>query len=244
MDTQYRSASLAIWPAPVLEALEAAPGEACFDMDGTLLMGDIGEHILLRRQAAGLLHPDAHAAAGGDIWQVYSALMEARDVIPACALGALALVGMTEADVEEAVDEALASGGVTVRAPVLGLVRAAEAAGHRVWVVTGSPAAVGRVVARHLGLDPARVIGVELEDDSGVYSSRVKQPVPAGTGKLAAIEKFIGAVPLIAVGDSIFDLPMLSRARAGVGVPLAGGALIEAAAAAGVPVRMAEALGG
>ena len=196
MDTQYRSASLAIWPAPVLEALEAAPGEACFDMDGTLLMGDIGEHILLRRQAAGLLHPDAHAAAGGDIWQVYSALMEARDVIPACALGALALVGMTEADVEEAVDEALASGGVTVRAPVLGLVRAAEAAGHRVWVVTGTPAAAAASISAPPAKGtptPARArdsIGrSKIESPTAIsgtapmnFSMAASLPVPAGTG--------------------------------------------------------------
>jgi phosphoserine phosphatase len=191
-----------------LDAL--APGHAMFDLDGTLIAGDIGEATLRRRIQDGPLPPAARAVLGdADPWGAYEALAPVPQVIVAVQ----ALAGWTAADLERAVDDAFATGEVAVRPEVAAL---AEAVGrrHQVWILTGSAELLGVACARRLGI--RHVTGVRAVMDGPRITEEIVRPVSCSEGKVDVCRHVLGEErPVFAIGDSPWDVHVLRHAHVG-----------------------------
>lgn len=194
-------------------ALAVPPGEAMFDLDGTLIEGDIGEAVLELAVA--------RRAAPWD-WEAYHALIRTDDPaertrgsVRQAELAAQALAGLTVAEAEQLVDEAFARDMVRPQAPVCELAHRL-ARHHRVWILTGSAEVLGRAVAPRLGLD--RVIGLRLAFDGPALTDRIVPPLTMAASKINAAWVATGRVPAFAIGDSPWDAPLLMHARSRLGI--------------------------
>ena len=225
------------WPASVSVALQGPPAPVAFDMDGTLLVGDLGEDVLFARLAAEGPGPALRALLGPDVRAAYAhALAHGPDPLHYAACG-LALEGWSVDAAAAAAAEAFARGAVRVRPKVCALAQAFAAAGHPLWIVTGTATPLARAFAAHAGLPVAGVLGMELVVAAGRYTGAVDGPVLCGPGKVEAWAlRGPGRAPALVVGDTALDLPLMSIATVGaVGVPVRAAAA-AAFAAAGVPV--------
>jgi phosphoserine phosphatase len=192
----------------ILDALDALPpGDAVFDLDGTLIHHDIGEATLRRQIARGPLPPAAVAWLGTeDPWARYEALSP----VDQCVAAAVALAGLTRRDVESLVDEAFAAGDVAPNAEVCELA-AAIGRRHRVWILTGSAEVLGEAVAPRLGVRHVR--GVRLKERDGVLGDEIDGIVSCAEGKVRATWVHFGRRPVFAIGDSPWDLHLLRLAH-------------------------------
>jgi phosphoserine phosphatase len=86
--------------------------------------------------------------------------------------------------------------------------------GVRVWVVTASPEVTVRVAMRYFGYT-GRLIGLRNRVTNGVMTDVLEEPLSVQEGKVACIKRYIdsSARPVVAIGDSMNDLPMLEYAR-------------------------------
>lgn len=226
------------WPSCVEAALAAPPGLVAFDMDGTLIKGDVGELLMLRRVAAGDALPALRAWLGaGDLLAAYRAaarLPRPEHHYVASALGA---EGLDAADVGVRVRGLLDEGAIRGRPPVLSLLRALADVGHQVVVVTGSLRVVAEALVSALGIPVDRVIGQELVMRGARLGGRPRGPVLCGAGKVRAWREAGLDAPLLVFGDTPPDLPLMGTALLGaVAVPRRGAPLVAAARAAGVSV--------
>lgn len=195
-------------------ALALPPGEALFDLDGTLIEGDIGEAVLDLVVAG-------RGGSGWD-WSAYHALIatddpaeRTRGSVRQAELAAQALAGLTAAEAEQLVDEAFARDMVRPQAPVCELAHRL-ARHHRVWILTGSADVLGRAVAPRLGLE--RVIGLRLAFDGHTLTDRIIPPLTMASSKINAAWVATGRVPAFAIGDSPWDAPLLHHARSRLGI--------------------------
>lgn len=189
----------------LLDALAALPpGEAVFDLDGTLIHRDIGEAVLRRLIARGPLPATARAVLGtDDPWAVYEGL----DYHAQAVVAAQALDGLTVADCEQLVDACFADGDVAPNAPVCELAAAIARTHHRVWILTGSAEVLGKAVAPRVGV--RHVFGLRLDKVGDRLTDRVIPPVTVGEGKVPAAWVQLGRRPVFAIGDSPWDAHLL-----------------------------------
>jgi phosphoserine phosphatase len=192
----------------LLDQLNALPpGDAVFDLDNTLLLGDIGEATLRR-----LLHrlpPRAASLLGTtEPWAAYEALA-ARDWCAAGDVAAQALAGMSPTEVEALAADVLDRGEVRLNPHTVELARAL-ARHHRVWILTGSAELLGRVAGARMGIE--RVIGLRLREVGGRLTDELLPPRSCGEGKVLATRQLISEHPVFAIGDSPTDLPVLRLA--------------------------------
>ncbi|MES2644088.1 MAG: haloacid dehalogenase-like hydrolase [Myxococcota bacterium] len=192
----------------ILDALDALPpGEAVFDLDGTLIHHDIGEATLRRLIARGPLPAAATAWLGTeDPWGTYVAL----NPVDQCVAAAVALAGLDRAEVELLVDQAFAAGEVAPNAAVCELA-AAIGRRHRVWILTGSAEVLGEAVAARVGIRHVR--GVRLVERNGIFGDKVTGIVSCAEGKVRANWVHFGRRPVFAIGDSPWDLHLLRLAH-------------------------------
>jgi len=233
------------WPPAVAALCQpgCAPIDAIFDMDGTLLQVDLGDELVAHLLAAGHRPPAFMARA--PTLAAYQQATRGWNDLDQFILCGLITQGLTDAELDLSVRSCLAQ-RVPLRVPVVALARAMVAAGHRVWILTGSAQAIGKALARSLGLDDQRVVGLRLAADpqTGRYTDQVLPPVTFGSGKVDAARQRICLTPGFAIGDAHTDLPLLRAATVAVAVPSLDGRLGPLARAAGVPVRQLEDLGG
>lgn len=88
------------------------------------------------------------------------------------------------------------------------LIRELQRRKFQIWAVSGSNRWSVEPVFRHLDIGPEFVIGIELEEDGGVLSSRAVTPVPIRQNKVHAFEKRTTAVPVLVASDSRNDIPL------------------------------------
>lgn len=201
----------------MLDLSSEPTGDAVFDMDGTLILGDIAESVMLQRLADGVL-PAAVAAALGvdpahwtaeDVWHRYERQTR-EDPEGSIRSSAQMIAGMTEEACAQQVDRAFAEGRVRPHAPVCELA-AALALHHRVWILSASPEVLAVAVGKRLGI--SRVIGVRLVQAGGRFTEEILEPLPFFHGKPIVCQREIAPVPLFAIGDSPWDLPLLRTAK-------------------------------
>lgn len=190
----------------LLAQLAALPrGEAIFDMDGTLIEGDLGEAALKAVDRMG--HRNRVTEGHASLWDHYVGL---GDYVAQCRYAVEALGGLTLGQVAELADGAYARGEVTPRPAVCELAHAV-ARHHRVWLLTGSAEVLGLETAKRLGLDRVRGIRVVVTGDR--LGDTVIGPVTGGVGKVAAMWEYLGRRPVFAIGDSPHDVHLLREAK-------------------------------
>ena len=193
----------------VIEPLLATPGAGrpvCFDADGTIWRGDVGEDLLRFLVAEDRL--PAHKGER-DLYQRYETI---HDVDPpaAYAFAVEAMAGLEETTLigwcREFFSRRFAGRLFPFSRPLL---EAFTAAGYVPWLVSASPRWI--VEAGALALGVANVIAVDAELDAGRLTRRVRQPVPAGIGKVELLKQR-GLTPAFAAGNGNLDLPLLEFA--------------------------------
>ncbi len=195
----------------VIEPLLATPGAGrpvCFDADGTIWRGDVGEDLLRF-----LVAEDRLPAHRGErnLYERYEQ-QHAVDPPAAYAFAVAAMAGLEEQTLVQWCDDFYARRFAGRLFPFTRpLLEAFSAAGYVPWLVSASPRWIVEAGARQLGGLP--VIAVDCELDGGRLTTRVKRPVPAGEGK-ASLLKQRGLAPVFAAGNGELDLPMLELAVA------------------------------
>lgn len=188
---------------PELDALP--PGEALFDMDGTLITHDIAEACLRGLDRIG--HRNALTSGVERVFEAYKAIDSYEGQ---CRYAALALGGLRFGQIEALVDHAFANGECEPVAAVCELAHHV-ARRHRVWLLTGSPEVLGVIVGRRLGL--TRAFGIKLRQEGDLFLPETFGTITCDEGKVAAAWEMTGRVPVFAIGDSPHDLPLLRHAR-------------------------------
>lgn len=194
--------------AAVLAAIDAtAPGDRIFaDCDGTLWAGDVGDDYVRLAAARPELFPRA-SAADRDV-PAYLARVE-PDYEGACLQSAGLSMGIDPAVVKPALRELLAP-TLRPRRWLLDAMLDAHARGVGLVAVSASGTLPVEVGLELLGVrDRFAVVAVAF-DDAGPIA-----PWPIGFGKVHATRAAGLPAPAVAVGDSIWDGPMLADARAG-----------------------------
>lgn len=219
--SQGRVRSLDAWWAP-LPAEEARALRPAYEREAA--------RIAAERARGGEPEP-LNARLFGDLWGSYERLC-ALNIREGYLFAARCFTGYTPREAAalaaEQVEEALSSPVTAGEGPCLGvrprpamraLVAALEGEGLEVWVVSSShEALVTPLVTRELGVPSGRVIavGFELDAESGLLSPSPVEPCPIEEGKRTRFLEQLGAPPLLMVGDSRYDLPLMRASAGGV----------------------------
>jgi HAD superfamily phosphoserine phosphatase-like hydrolase len=208
------------------------------DGDGTLWSGDIGDDLFHALVASERILEDAHEAlrneaerAGIDAIEGRSAIEVARRLEAEYHAGrfseerifemmAWAFAGWTREEVHAFARGVMVKEGIASRAhaEALEIVSWAEKQRVRVYLVSASPHAVVEEAAIILGLDAAIIATVSRYDGERMLPD-VERPIPYGAGKVSALRAAAGDVPIVcAMGDNVFDLPMLASSRVPVAI--------------------------
>ncbi|MEO8800276.1 MAG: haloacid dehalogenase-like hydrolase [Polyangiaceae bacterium] len=230
--------------AAVLGRLEAAcietpHGVIAFDADGTLWSGDVGEdffHALIARRAIrdfarDALVAEAHqhhvkvelGASPTDVARaLYDAYVEGRyPEERTCEMMAWACAGWEKSEIEKHCRGVIEVGRLTSRIheEVYGVLQWARERGVRTLVVSASPREVVELAVAKLGILPEDVVASSSEYLKDKLTTQIERPIPYAEGKVTALRKIIGDLPLIAAfGDNAFDIALLSQARVAVAV--------------------------
>jgi len=127
--------------------------------------------------------------------------------------------------------------GLRTRPPVKKMVDRLKGAGFDVRVVTASPKRIVEAVVGHYGIPPEHVLGNRSVEKGGRLTKDVLPPITYRQGKVDAIEKYIGRMPVLVFGDAWTDWEMLNRADHGVLIDRGRDDLNKAALKAGILIQ-------
>ncbi len=209
-------------------------GIAAFDLDGTLIEGDIGEAVFARLLLDGALGPQPAFN-----YAEYEKL-KSQDEGQAYRRIVAAMAGCTERQIRKTTEslfrrseEWLEVDGFRVPVPrprpaLQKLLQVLWARRYRCLILTASNQWSAEVVAwRFFGIDQGDVLGVRTHVISGIPSGRltdqILEPAPVGPGKAVLLQALLGEATLdLAAGNSPADGPMMSLVRPGGVVVWAG----------------------
>ncbi|MDQ1591874.1 MAG: phosphorylcholine phosphatase [Pyrinomonadaceae bacterium] len=197
----------------------AAHCYAAFDLDNTLLVGDIGDALFAKLVQQGMVNEFGWKAYQKKIVEnrkeAYVAVVEAMRGLPVATI-----CEMTEKIISGQEPFVLIE-GESVPAPrpnalMQSLVTALRLRGIEVFVVTASNQTAATIAAwNFFGIPSENVLGIR----SGIYRNKlgqrlfdsVEHPVPVEHGKVEVLKGRLGSVrPCITAGDSEQDLPLLN----------------------------------
>ncbi len=89
------------------------------------------------------------------------------------------------------------------------MIRALQGLGFAIWVVSGSNKWSVEPVFERLGIPAHQVIGIEMDDQQGVLTSKEVLPIPIRQDKVAAFQRKNAIPPILVATDSKNDIPLL-----------------------------------
>ena len=193
---------------------------AIFDLDGTLYTGHIPRGIAYHHRVHRVkrLFLTFYVAAHAPLWPLWrSGLISETTMRELCArhLG-WTVRGWTPQEAATAFAWIAEQYVLPLVHPdVLSRLRDHQAAGHRVIIVSGTPAPLLAEIGRQLGVK--ETVGTPLVLRSGRYTGACERPVCQGRGKVSRLEAYLGSNDPIfwqrcyAYADSYTDLPLLER---------------------------------
>jgi adenylate cyclase len=197
----------AAWDPPqaaVLAAIAAlVPGDyVATDADGTLWAGDGGDEAV--RWVAAAYDPSVDVAA--------YLHREEVDYGGACRQAAEILSTVADLDAETSVGNLQTWLGRVLKPRVwlVDALRAAEARGVEIVVVTAAPLTSALRGLRATGLPAWPVVGIEVDGVGAVV-----EPAPVDEGKPLAFVQRYPVMAALALGDSRHDIPLLQSAKVG-----------------------------
>src|ERR1700722_5506610 len=211
---------------------------AVLDFDNTCIVNDVGEatlaficrnHLLrcgeLMPCGARLYDPAYHE----QVFRRYHELLNGGDIRSASLLCAGILAGFSPDEAAATVSAALDAEGATpgatelygipialgiaVRPALRRLIDFSAANNIQVWIVSASPQIAVQAAMRRFGL-AGHLIALRHRLDNEVLTQTLDQPHSIAQGKVDCIKRYIDGTrrPLFAVGDSVYDLPMIEYA--------------------------------
>ncbi len=214
---------------------------AVIDFDNTCIVNDIGEATLAFMCANHLLRYGELLPSGPEpcgtayherVFRHYHEILGQGDIRAASLLCARILAGFTPAEARAVVTATLdAEGthaaerelygvrigcGLAARGAVRGLIAFAAENAIAVWIVSASPAIAVATAMERFGI-AGKLIALRHRMAGAILSAEIEKPQSIAEGKVACIKTFIDPHrrPLLAVGDSIYDLPMIEYAELG-----------------------------
>jgi len=165
---------------------------------------------------------------------VHESLRHSEDRTAACLFSARLLRGLHERTVADLVEEVLdyeldrplssedipagppfsgisVPSGIRVYHEMLGLLQTLETYGFSTWLIGSANLYVMRALARRIGFPEERVLGLELQTQSGRYTERPVDLIPVGEDKLELYLDAVGRSPVIALGASMSDFDILEN---------------------------------
>jgi phosphoserine phosphatase len=187
---------------------------AVFDLDNTLLVGDIGESVFAALKLRGYLP--------GVAWDKYRRILNSNKMEAYCRV-VTAMSGLPERLVHRVTLDVLSRKDhyleleksfipVPYAHPIMAqLVSYLRLIGYQVHVISASNEISARLAAWHFfEIPPFNVFGIRQRQQRGTLTDELIEPLSIGVGKVDVYRKYIGVVdPLIAGGDSPLDVPML-----------------------------------
>lgn len=187
---------------------------AAFDLDNTLLIGDIGEAVFAALKMQGYIP--------GFGWESYRKLLATNRGEAYCSI-VRALSGLTERTIHKVTLDVLTRSEdyieldwSFIRVPrahplMLILVNQLRSLGYQICVISASNEISARIAAwRLFNIPPFYVYGIRQGMQQGVLTSELISPMPIGEGKVEVFRRFFGeADPAITAGDSSLDIPLL-----------------------------------
>lgn len=225
---------------------EASPGGSALatDGDGTLWTHDIGEALFEGILAEGyvgegalaalLAEADAHGLelesredpikVAHGLFQAYVALKYPEDRM--CAAMAWCMAGMSTFALARYCDDLLERHFVLTKRFISEahvVLRHVASRGVPIWLVSASPLAVveaaARIIARELAIAPFSVIAMTPSVELDVIRPSIAGTVIYGEGKRTSLEAALAGRTLVAaMGDNVFDIPMLQASRVPVAI--------------------------
>jgi len=222
---------------------------AVVDFDNTCIANDVTEvtlahmcrHHLLRHELhdVGLLPgtPQERADYHARVFRRYYELLDAGDITSASLLCARAFAGFTREEATTLVSAAIDAEqqdtsetelygvrivrGIAVRPVLRTLLALLEQNRVATWIVSASPEIAVRTAMQRFGLS-GQLIGLRPRLRGNVLSDEIETPYSIAEGKVECIKAFIDPErrPLLGVGDSMHDVPMLDYCEIGAVVDL------------------------
>jgi HAD superfamily phosphoserine phosphatase-like hydrolase len=191
---------------------------AVFDFDNTCIIGDIAESVLAYMARNNLVSEEVFRnyytlLSAGEIRNAYEFCVKSISGLSAFEMRDLTkkvLILEGEEITEDEVFGIKIAKGIKPRKLVMELMNYIRGKGIEIWIVSSSPAVLIEEVIKHFGID-AKIVGVHNVVKDGVVTSELENPLPIIEGKVDCIKKFIepDIKPIIGIGDSESDLPML-----------------------------------
>jgi phosphoserine phosphatase len=204
---------------------------AAFDLDNTLLIGDIGEAVYIQFKIDEQTAPiTIDRTLLPFSWPEYEALLAENKKKEAYTKLVEAMAGIPVATVKETTERVMDCGkkflsaeGATVPVPIpnpvmQAVVKLLRAMGCDMYIISAShQIAVEYVAETYFGIPGNNVAAMRsklINPDPAtgpVLAAEVVPPMTVGNGKAENYRKYVGPVnPLITAGDSTTDLPVLN----------------------------------
>ncbi|MDB5188485.1 MAG: haloacid dehalogenase [Candidatus Nomurabacteria bacterium] len=221
----------------VLETMARSPETkqfAVFDFDNTCIEHDIAEALLSYLCANQLLKNNALLDIQFENKEVYHQkvlahyyeLLEKGEIERAYRFTTQMLAGFHERDIKHLVSKTIVAEGteigtatlydvtvakgLRVRTDVIALLTALQTRHIKIWIVSASPEVVVKAALSHYNI-PGNCIGMRLQNLGHVFSDVVVEPLSTLEGKVTCIQRYIHPAqqPILGIGDSMNDFPML-----------------------------------
>jgi phosphoserine phosphatase len=231
---------LTAFEAAIKARLAGAPERpfAVLDFDNTCIVNDVGEATLAFMCRHHLLRYGELLPGGAQpcdppyherVFRHYYQLLDGGEIRAASLLCARMLAGFTPQDAAAVVSAAIdAEGtvpgetelygvpvarGLEVRPALRRLIDFSAANDIQAWIVSASPEIAVRAAMARFGLS-GNLIGLRHRIDGEILSHALDEPHSIAEGKVDCIKRFVDGRrrPLFAVGDSVYDLPMVEYA--------------------------------
>ncbi len=187
---------------------------AVFDLDNTLLVGDIGDAVLAKLVVSEEV--DKHH------WREYRDLL-GTDRAEACRKAISAMAGLPLKTLvrttlwvlnEESTDVTIDGFPVAIPRPHTGmrsLVQSLLQLNYQVHVITASNQVSSQIAGSQLfGIPEENIHGVRSRVVVDALTGELIPPIPIGQGKIDTYAKFVGdSPPLIVAGDSPMEIPLM-----------------------------------
>lgn len=217
-------------------------GTAAFDFDNTLIKNDFGETVMnsLIEENLSYLKEDfsqffSDTKKASEIFanrfqnpnafkslilNEYSYLLENQSTEIAYRWSSFIFSGLSEIEQKEFTRKvwtneinSTETSSVKIFQDMINLIEFLQLHHWKIFIVTASPETIIREVANHFLIDPKHVIGMNLEIENGIFTSKIIEPYTYGIGKVNALQSRFGLTADLAFGDSENDFPLLCSAR-------------------------------
>jgi len=189
---------------------------AAFDFDNTCIEHDIGELVLAHICRNKLLKDtslilDQNAEKYHElVFRRYHELIGQGDIRSAYLFCTQALSGFTQEEIETIVLSVMKTEGTGVRPVIRELIEWLGKERIDIWVISASAEAIVRPTMQYLNI-LGNCIGLKNIKENNHFTKEIAEPWSIGGGKVSCIQLFIkkDQPPVLGVGDSINDFPML-----------------------------------